>query len=285
VTVISVPARQTFPLQNMRLTTLNPSKYKRFFAFGCSFTNYNWPTWADIIGQDIPVYQNWGKIGAGNHYIFNSIIEADARYNFNKEDLVIVMWTFLHREDRYYNSTWQCDTIQSLEQTYGGDWFKKYALDRRSFLIRDLALATAAQSTIQKANWEQFWTSPITNIDKDKVESTGIYNNLIPESEGRPYWVESFDSLCNGTNINPLLENLDVIKVYKDLFLNINKTVEGRWSYEYTKSRKLPNNDQHPSPAEALAFLNSVWPDNLLSNTAQTYANQWTVNTEPVNRL
>jgi hypothetical protein len=269
----------------MRLQNLDPSKYKRFFAFGCSFTNYNWPTWADIIGQDIPVYQNWGKTGAGNHYIFNSIIEANARYKFNKDDLVIVMWTFLHREDRYYKGLWQCDTIQSLEDTYGTNWFRKYALDRRSFLIRDLALVSAAQAVIQNASWEQFWTSPITNIDEDKVKADGINTDDISDSYGRAYWVNVFDNLCDGRGLDPLLENFDVIDVYKDVFLNVNKTVEGRWDYEYVKSRKLPNNDQHPSPREALTFLNAVWPNNLLSSSAKEYATQWSVSNTPITRL
>ena len=26
-------------------------KYNRFFSFGCSFTQYHWPTWANVIGM------------------------------------------------------------------------------------------------------------------------------------------------------------------------------------------------------------------------------------------
>ena len=176
----------------MRITNLEPKKYKRFFSFGCSFTNYIWPTWADIIGNDFDFYQNWGAAGSGNHFIFNSIIEADARYNFNENDLVIVMWSFIIREDRYINNRWQHDTIQSLEKTYGSKWFKKYALDKRSFLIRDLAFIKAAQSIIQKANWEQFCFNPITNIDKDKVKKQGIDTNIISESDGHKFWIQVF---------------------------------------------------------------------------------------------
>ena len=29
------------------------TKYKRFFTFGCSFTCYMWPTWADIISKEM----------------------------------------------------------------------------------------------------------------------------------------------------------------------------------------------------------------------------------------
>ena len=35
--------------------------YNRLFTFGCSYTRYNWPTWADIIADDLQIpFQNWG---------------------------------------------------------------------------------------------------------------------------------------------------------------------------------------------------------------------------------
>lgn len=259
----------------MSLSNLDPTKYKRFFAFGCSFTCYKWPTWANIISQDIPVYQNWGEGSAGNHYIFNSIIEAHTRYKFNKDDLVIVMWTFLHREDRYVNLNWQHNTIDSMKQTYGSDWFNKYALDQRSFLIRDLAYMSSVQDIIEQASCEQFLTAPIIEIDKSKLPAAGIDINKIPERERRDYWVDTFDNICDGKEPNILLKNLDVITVYKDLFLRINKTLQGRWSSEYIESRQLPNNDHHPTPLEALTFLDEVWPNNKLSDNARNYALHW----------
>ena len=47
---------------------------KRLFTFGCSVTEFIWPTWADILGREFDYYENWGRVGAGNLYIFNSII-------------------------------------------------------------------------------------------------------------------------------------------------------------------------------------------------------------------
>ena len=54
-------------------STIDFSKYKRLFVFGCSFTQYRWPTWADIIAKDNPhlEYFNTANSGAGNLYIFN----------------------------------------------------------------------------------------------------------------------------------------------------------------------------------------------------------------------
>lgn len=64
----------------------------RIFTFGCSFTNYEWPTWADILlfGND---GYNMGISGSGNESILYRIMEADRKFNFTEEDRVIVMFT------------------------------------------------------------------------------------------------------------------------------------------------------------------------------------------------
>lgn len=267
----------------MRIDNLTPNKYKRFFAFGCSYTNYFWPTWADIIGQDIPIYQNWGKMSSGNHYIFNSIVEANARYNFNKDDLVIVMWTFKEREDRYSRGSWIGDTSRTQEKTYGKEWFKKFGDDLRAFLIRDLAYIAAIQETIKKSSWEQFCVGPLTNLDdlmflEKNADSLG-------EEYLRSYWISIFDKLCEGKDIDEYADHKDILNVYSDVFLNINKSFNGRWSYEYENSRKLKNNDLHPTPQESLEFIDSVWPNNSLSKKARIYAKQWNADREKITRL
>ena len=83
------------------LRTIDFKKYKRFFAFGCSFTSYMWPTWADLISMEIPNSYNYGKPGGGNVFIFQQFVEANVRYKFNQDDLVILCWTNVAREDRY----------------------------------------------------------------------------------------------------------------------------------------------------------------------------------------
>ena len=46
------------------------NKYKRVFAFGCSFTNYIYPTWADLIMHEMPSAEcyNFGKAGGGQNH-------------------------------------------------------------------------------------------------------------------------------------------------------------------------------------------------------------------------
>jgi hypothetical protein len=79
----------------------------RLFTFGCSFTQYIWPTYADILGKHFNFFENWALAGAGNLYIFNSIVEAHKRNKFNKNDTIVVMWSGLTRVDYYNQNSWQ----------------------------------------------------------------------------------------------------------------------------------------------------------------------------------
>ena len=113
---------------------------KRFFAFGCSYTEYEWPTWADILGRHYhnmgyEVY-NFGNSGTGNVAIMHAVTKADSDYNFTDDDIICIMWTSWSREDRL--ARWDTQTTESTPPTwdkfgnslsnphYDADWIKKY---------------------------------------------------------------------------------------------------------------------------------------------------------------
>ena len=74
-------------------------KLKRLYTFGCSFTSYKWPTWADFIGQSFDVYENWGAPGAGNYYIASKVYECHQMNQLTKNDTVLVMLSSFTRFD------------------------------------------------------------------------------------------------------------------------------------------------------------------------------------------
>lgn len=117
------------------------SKYKRFFVFGCSFTSYAYPTWADILASEMPdaEYYNFGKSGCGNLLISNRVAQANSKFKFTDTDLVIVMWTSAYREDRYYKSYWIGAGNVYNSHVYDKNFVKNYC-DPEGFLIRDMAL-------------------------------------------------------------------------------------------------------------------------------------------------
>lgn len=116
-------------------------KYKRFFSFGCSFTSYRWPTWADLLSKEMPncTYYNCGQAGAGNQYISYKVAEINQKFNFNKDDLVIILWSTFTREDRFINDQWMTYGNIYNNPLYDDKYIEKY-VDEKGFVYRDFAL-------------------------------------------------------------------------------------------------------------------------------------------------
>jgi len=128
-----------------QIESLDLSKYKRFFAFGCSFTGYIWPTWADVLAAEMPhtEYYNFGKSGAGNSFIISRLVESNLKLNFNKNDLVIIMYSTFCREDRYISNQWQNPGNIFTQGFYDNEFVNKYA-DPKGYFLRDMNLMTTA---------------------------------------------------------------------------------------------------------------------------------------------
>tara|TARA_B100000085_G_C18546133_1_gene513959 strand:+ start:948 stop:1712 length:765 start_codon:yes stop_codon:yes gene_type:complete len=75
--------------------------YSTLYTFGCSFTQYKWPTWADYlhVGGLAENYQNWGLPGGSNDFIFHSVVEC--LDNITDSDIVCIMWSQPHRISDY----------------------------------------------------------------------------------------------------------------------------------------------------------------------------------------
>lgn len=120
---------------------LDFKKYKRVFAFGCSFTSYHWPSWASIVASECTnaIFYNFGRSGAGNLAISCKITEAHNKFNFNEDDLVMVLWSSYTREDRWVDGRWLCAGNVYANGLYDEKFCKEYA-DPLGYLIRDMAL-------------------------------------------------------------------------------------------------------------------------------------------------
>ena len=68
----------------------------RLFTFGCSYTSWNWPTWADILALDYEHSENWGHAGLGNRAIAERVAECHLKNKFTKIDKVIVPVSYTH---------------------------------------------------------------------------------------------------------------------------------------------------------------------------------------------
>ncbi len=140
----------------------------RLFTFGCSFTQYYWPTWADILGREFDQFENWGLCAAGNQYIFNSVIECNLKNNLQKTDTVIIMWTLVSRWDSYHSHHWQSATDDVLLNPSPNKQFGNY--DIRGLHIRDIVVINAAMLLLDAigCNYQFHIIYPLSTINLSK---------------------------------------------------------------------------------------------------------------------
>jgi len=218
---------------------------KRLFTFGCSFTQYwRWPTWADVVGKQWPNFENWGLCGAGNAYIFYSLIECHQRHQIGAEDTVLVMWTNTSREDRYVGDRWlEGGNVYWGQHPLGAEYLRRYVCER-GFLIRDLALITAARQLLQswQCDWRFFSMVPL--------DRTNLANQL-------------------GDNPNRVTpDDQDVRDFYRATLADIGPSVlEVVFQGEWFTGDGIPDGfdprrrDFHPTPGEHLRYIETVAPD------------------------
>jgi len=148
----------------------------RLFAFGCSFTNYRWSTWVDCLAPEFDTVENWGQSGAGNSYIFNSVMEADQRNQFGPDDTVIVCWTTVSRDDRYVQGRWHTLGNMFTCPIYNKEYLTTH-VDSRGYLIRDLAQIKAVKTLLEHRNirWK-FLSMADFDSDPDAIE---LYQDVV----------------------------------------------------------------------------------------------------------
>jgi hypothetical protein len=210
-------------------------KYKRFFAFGCSMTSYGWPTWADIIAQEISESYNYAQSGGGNLFISCQATEASLRHSFNDTDLIMIMWSGVSREDRYINNNWQTPGNIYTQNYYDDKFVQKYA-DPTGYLLRDLNLMTLANTLLENLNVDHYMLN-MAPVDYLQSPSKKMDQNI--------------------------KQILDLYKPTLDKLLPDMLTVgcNGQWPQHPIKRIGGQTADYHPSPRQHFNYLNKIFPN------------------------
>lgn len=254
----------------------------RFFAFGCSFTNSIRPTWADIVARQYKQFQNWGQAGAGNSFIFYSLMECHKRNRITKDDVVMIMWSSIGREDRYVNGEWLTPGSIYNQTDYDKNFVEKFT-DPTGYLLRDAAHLAGAKAVLDSIGCQYYFFSIVPfNVPDDnvfKIFSTDhkiekLYAeefNLVKPSvyetifncnwysrPGRkePVKLEEEYNVKRGDEW-PTWEKFtlqDFTGVPQEVVSEINET------HEFS-NRFLHRYDTHPIPAEYLEYLDVVVPE------------------------
>lgn len=210
---------------------------KRLFTFGCSFTNYRWSTWADCLAPEFDYFENWGQSGGGNHYIFNSVMEAHQRHRFGFNDTVLICWTTHMREDRYIKNRWITPGSIMSARIYDPKFMEDH-VDERGTTIHDMAFIKAVRillETCRGVNWKfmslNLRTLPYPNAPNDVLD---LYKDVLN------CFLPSFEQVLHPAG----------------------------WP---------PREDPHPTPVEALAYLDAVLPGWVTKDETRAKMQQETV--------
>lgn len=73
----------------------------RIATLGCSFTNYTWPTYSDVLQAD-----NYGLSGIGNDRIWFTLLHLYKSKQLELYDAIIIQWTSPYRFDYLTQKGW-----------------------------------------------------------------------------------------------------------------------------------------------------------------------------------
>jgi hypothetical protein len=220
---------------------MNFKKYKRFFAFGCSFTSYYWPTWADIISKEFSESYNYGRNGAGNFFVYQSLIEAILKHKINKDDLVMIMFSNVTREDRFVkNRGWVTPGNLYFQNEYDEKFLQKYLCDH-GYLMRDLNLVSGCKFSLDSIGCDYKLMS-IVPFDSKQSDS-GKMSNI-------NYLLEFYNDIL--TTLEP--------NVLDTVFDGDWNTRSPRPAYQVHWQKEIYV-DNHPTPNEHLEYLQQIIPN------------------------
>jgi hypothetical protein len=271
----------------------------RFFAFGCSFTRGLYPTWADIVAREYDHYENWAQPGAGNSFIFYSLMECHKRKQITADDVVMIMWSSIGREDRYVGREWITPGSIYNQTEYSADFVAKFA-DPLGYLIRDAAHIAGAKSLLDTLGCAYKFFS-IVPFD---VPDDNIFRMFSADKRVFDLYREEFAVIrpsvyktvfdCDwysrpGPKRNQRLQEEYETKRGEDWptwqqfveqdFTGVNQDIIAEINEKNNfKNRLLIRYDTHPTPLEYLEYLQQVAPEIQPADSTKNWVNSVTMN-------
>jgi hypothetical protein len=173
----------------------------RLFTFGCSFTQYGWPTWADIVAYDRNIeYHNYAIAGMGNVGIAHRIVEADLKHQFREDDEIFILWSSWSREDRVRDKNWLTagSVLRNNNPHYDRSFSKKYWDFNNDIVKNSTAIITTNRLFKDLIKWQasafDFFTTEdgVAATNNDTKIIMKLYNTELPKLK-----------VVNCTTVNP----------------------------------------------------------------------------------
>lgn len=174
------------------------------YTFGCSFTSYVWPTWADIISYDLNMnLKNYGQCGLGNYGIAGRVLEVNESLEIDDSDMLMVLWSSWDREDRLKKGVWKGEgSVFCNDEIYGNKWLKSFYDDSDKIMKNIYYIHSTNKIYGKNINWqgsgfEYYVNDPYADhvpygVDYHAKSVIERYGNLLPDlyvwknAENRP---------------------------------------------------------------------------------------------------
>lgn len=223
----------------------------RLFTFGCSFTQWEWPTWADIIHRDnFTGFHNLARCGAGNVYIFVQLMDAIQNKKITADDTVMIMWSSVCREDRYIKGDWLCPGNIFTSGIFSLEFIEKF-YDVDGFYHRDIPLIHATQMILDGIGCKHHIMSMVDIVNHDQYET---YDN-----SSQPNLEDLFKTYESSlSRVLPSVHNIIFDYDYNNRLIAGYKTREGIRIC-------------HPTPSEHLEYIEKVLPEYTISDETRAW--------------
>lgn len=210
-------------------------KYDRIFAFGCSYTNYLWDTWADILKKDLEKthvkFYNYGVPGSSNEGIARRVQEANLIHYYNDRDAILIVWSGWGREERIYKEGWRRSGSIFLSDK---KFAKRYFSAEQEFVKNSIAIISTNKFLEKKLIFQ----GSMVNI---YCESYSIDQKIINFFEPHLPIMHSFESSKEflETYENSFDNHLTILSHLKFLESNFYKLTDDTKSYYYNYDQKI----------------------------------------------
>jgi hypothetical protein len=193
---------------------------RRLFTFGCSYTSWYWPTWADLLGRSYDYSENWAVRGLGNRAIVERLSECLLKNKVTKDDTVIVQWTDFHRYDTHYpginqRSNWRSGgslLVKPVEIAYIKDSWREDSYTMHSMNFINLGI-----NLLKSYGCKWYITSSVDlTQDIDRFPEMSFYKSLFENYE----WIEPIQSYVDKQNY----QGIQCLKFEPDPLLRVWRT-------------------------------------------------------------
>lgn len=214
----------------------------RIFTFGCSYTGYCWPTWADILLQSGVEGTNLGYTGIGNLAIANRVFHQLTR-DHQPDDLYIVAWSTVNREDRSRDGVWRAGGNVYNNRHYDENFLVDY-WDDTDALNKTLMLIYFVNEMVRGK--VQFHQTSMFGADLmfDEYRNRRVFNY-------QPRLLEHAEQVMSQLDWLPPLHD----EARKALLRNVRIPL----TVQYADGSK-PRVDHHPTPLMHLAWAQQNFP-------------------------